>query len=513
MTAGPNYISYAQFEHLHACPFDWGQGGLAGCCNGGGELLYLSQASRDKGKGMIMARGHFASSLYASLSRAQIQFGGPSTFGLEVARTPYAYDSESQEIIIDESKDEDKTQKKDELDKSGALVASNGSSFQLGPMIGRGCFNYRWPVTEYYLNLHPNYEKQARLDEKANPKKASAREDDKDDTHETTCPDEVKERHVGTCQMFSCVKDDVFYQVLRLEEDGRLDFCVEETGEFKFPHRRENKVVITMGGPVWFQIFNEGDHVPTKRGGWKTEATKGSATFAADNHQPVLPQGRGPTTDRIKMFKEEEQPDEVIDKFAHVDDGTEILRFWDEKRKIGLEARLHQIGTDGTPQPLHMVKSKLSWDSGTGHVQRRTKLTAYNTICELDRADGDDGLRCATVVASIRFIEGEGRGEAGGGNWPGLPTSRDFFDHVGVSPSSLNGTGSLWEDIFLQHRATSAPVLDLAEFSMIGRSLEKILQVDVIPTPFRDKPSKPSAYAAVVSNLFVNESVDLKSLL
>src|SRR5205814_294707 len=143
-----------------------------------------------------------ASSLYASLSRAQIQFGGPSTFGLEVSRTPYAYDPEGDEIIVDESKEEDKTQKKDELDKSGALVASNGSSFQLGPMIGRGCFNYRWPVTEYYLNLHPNYEKQARLDEKArlarldekvNRKEAGAREDD---TDETTCPDEVKERHV-----------------------------------------------------------------------------------------------------------------------------------------------------------------------------------------------------------------------------------------------------------------------------------------------------------------------------
>jgi hypothetical protein len=36
--------------------------------------------------------------------------------------------------------------------------AKNGSSFCLGNMIDRGCFNYRWPVTAYYIDLHPNRE-------------------------------------------------------------------------------------------------------------------------------------------------------------------------------------------------------------------------------------------------------------------------------------------------------------------------------------------------------------------
>jgi hypothetical protein len=45
--------------------------------------------------------------------------------------------------------------KETELSKN--KVAQNGSTFTLGRMIERGCFNYRWPVTEYYLDLHENY--------------------------------------------------------------------------------------------------------------------------------------------------------------------------------------------------------------------------------------------------------------------------------------------------------------------------------------------------------------------
>ena len=96
-----------------------------------------------------MARGHFATSLYASLSRSQINFGGPSTFGLEVSRCLFAYDPNG-EIIT-----QDDIRKETELSKNKA--AKNGSTFTLGRMIERGCFNYRWPVTEYYLDLHENY--------------------------------------------------------------------------------------------------------------------------------------------------------------------------------------------------------------------------------------------------------------------------------------------------------------------------------------------------------------------
>jgi hypothetical protein len=131
---GPSYTSYFQYSHLPYCSFEWGNNGYAGCSNHGGELLYLSRPS--KKTGLIMVRGHFATSLYASLSRSQIDFGGPSTFGLEVTRCPYAYDEAGEYITQDEILKETESAKK--------KAAKNGSSFELGGMIDRGCFNYRW---------------------------------------------------------------------------------------------------------------------------------------------------------------------------------------------------------------------------------------------------------------------------------------------------------------------------------------------------------------------------------
>ena len=54
---------------------------------------------------------------------------------------------------------------------------------------------------------------------------------------------------------------------------------------------------------------------------------------------------------------------------------------------------------------------------------------------------------------------------------------------------------------------------------MIGRTCEKILQVDLIPTTFEDddeyEDNDPNRkeYLALVSNLFVKSNVDLKALL
>jgi hypothetical protein len=61
----------------------------------------------------------------------------------------FAYDPNGEVITQDD------ILKETELSKNKA--AKNGSTFTLGRMIERGCFNYRWPVTEYYLDLHENY--------------------------------------------------------------------------------------------------------------------------------------------------------------------------------------------------------------------------------------------------------------------------------------------------------------------------------------------------------------------
>jgi hypothetical protein len=161
-----------------------------------------------------MARGNFSTSLYASLSRTQVKFGGPTTFGLEIARAEHAYHPGGAHH------------------SGGVSDTEQQSSFKLGRMIERGCFNYRWPVNEYHLDLHEDLAKSL-------------------------------EKHVGTCQIFSFAKDGMFYQILRIEEGGHIEYTNHTNGGGD-PQQTLNKsrelpansqLLLTMGGPLWLRSF------------------------------------------------------------------------------------------------------------------------------------------------------------------------------------------------------------------------------------------------------------------
>lgn len=213
---GVTYNSFARFSHLPACSFDWGGDGYAGSSNYGGELLYLSAKSRERG--LIMARGDFSTSLYTSLSRTQVEFGGPTTFGFEVSRAERPYDPANVTGFQD-------------LDK---YPVSKRSSFELGPMIERGSFNYRWPFNEYYLDIHHELGTKLKPAGQMNP------------------PNNIQEeKHTGTCQMFSFTQNESFYQVLRIEEAFHSD--KESDSWRRFP--QGSQVLLTMGGPLWLSSF------------------------------------------------------------------------------------------------------------------------------------------------------------------------------------------------------------------------------------------------------------------
>jgi hypothetical protein len=127
--------------------------------------------------------------------------------------------------------------------------------------------------------------------------------------------------------------------------------------------------------------------------------------------------------------------------------------------------------------------------------------------------------RSATFLVAIRLFEGPSTGPR---RWPKLPSSEELYDHIAVHPKHQNATGAMWERVFLDrpnYGKGLEPVLELVEFNMIGRSLEKILQVDIVPATFFDDDEvkvigpKRKKYSALVSNLFVKQNVDLKALL
>lgn len=431
---GPTYTSYSQFAHVPNSSFDWGEDGYAGCSNQGGELLYLSAPSKF---GLIMARGHFSPSLYASLSRSQFEFGGPSTFGLEVAQCPYAYDPEAGDSQNDE------------------LSSKNGSSFILGSMIDRGCFNYRWPVTEYYLDRHPNQDQVA------------------SSNGTETAHDTARELHVGTCQIFSCAKDEMFYQVLHIEEGAGIDT--------RFP--LDSQIVLTIGGPVWFNSF-------------KAQVPKGRV--AKTTMSPSL---QFMKEDRYLLAKDRSPPDP-----------TNIIRYRDNNKGRTMEIKVYQL-RDGEYHELPMTRSRLEVDSGPKFQEEKEFIAAYNAVGKLKDLPLDKTPRSATFLAAIRLFDED---ESGGVEWPALaelPNSKELYDHVGVEPTCSKATGEMWKSIFLNQPTKSDPVLDLAEFHLIGRSLEKILQVDILPAKFVDDSEEDhKEYATLVSNLFVRANIDLKSL-
>jgi hypothetical protein len=193
----------------------------------------------------------------------------------------------------------------------------------------------------------------------------------------------------------------------------------------------------------------------------------------------------------------------------------------------GLEAQVFQVDpeTPGGYKQLELVKSKTEADSGPkDNDAEKSSLTAYNAVAKLKNVEAHERKfgqtkppRSATFLVAIRLFEGRKMGRR---PWPKLPTSQDLYDHIAVDPSHNNATAAMWEEIFLDRRTNgkgTEPVLDLVEFNMVGRALEKILQVDIIPATFNDddEPDDPNRkeYSALVSNLFLKGNVDLKALL
>ena len=385
--------------------------------------------------------------------------------------------------MIKDNRSKRETEEKDE----NIVGAKDGSSFRLGDMIDRGCFNYRWPLTDYYLNLHPHQKD-------VNPsKRKGGTEKGHNPEHDTRW-----KQPVGTCQMFSCAKDGIFYQILRVEEGGHFDRNSEVSPCCHFPP--ESQLVITMGGPVWFQCFNEyHEHVLNERGQVKT-----MATFPISQPRDIQ-HGQNSQSDA-------DETEKVIDVFEE-DEETDTIRYWDEERGIGLEAKVYVFRPEEQKfEPLKVVQSLADQDSGTQEVQG---VKAYHALYEFEPLLNKnlDQHRSATFLTAIRLFRGD---ELGPGKWPELPTSKALYNYVGVNPSSPGATGALWESIFLEGQKQAEPVLDLSEFRMIGRSLEKILQVDIVPATFEGANNEDKdgpRFAALVSNLFIRGKIDFNSLL
>ncbi|KAI1154425.1 hypothetical protein F4825DRAFT_472164 [Nemania diffusa] len=447
---GASYISYNQFSHLPATSFEFGADGFAGACNSGGELLHFSAPSKEHG--LIFARGGFSNSLYACISRAQMEYGGSATFGLRIA-------------------------------------SSEASSFRLGEMIERGCFNYRWPLNEYSLFLTKSLESKDDQSIKAQPD-AEANQD----------------IEAGTCTRFSYFENGICYQVIRLEAQGGRDVDQEEGDTYYLPPW-DGQVVLEIGGSIYFQLLRSI-----------------TATSSEDNSSNV---------------------------YIKDDSSADCLRIMDTNLNIGLEVRVYQLNVDGNGvtalnlnRPRNKATSRTPLSSSSGvSLSKSTPTTqtsyatsstdggsndeapfhlVYEATAKLHPPSNKTGgyRRSETFIAAIRLIQGASSTTSS--EAPEIPSSEDMHQSVWVEPArgpfelESQATGVMWETILQWRDLHTDSMSEFTEISLMARCLEKILQVDLVPGFYNTRTetateTKKKALA-VISNPFMHPTVSLRSL-
>ncbi|KAI1128833.1 hypothetical protein F5Y10DRAFT_291616 [Nemania abortiva] len=437
---GASYISYNQFSHLPATSFEFGADGFAGACNNGGELLHFSAPSKEHG--LIFARGAFSSSLYACISRAQMEYGGSATFGLRIARDQVPYDKES----------------------------SQGSSFRLGDMIERGCFNYRWPLNEYSLFLNNAPEKGDDPKVEANP-----------------------DIEAGTCTRFSYFKNGVCYQVIRLEAQGGPGVDQEETVYHLPPW--DGQVVLEIGGSVYFRLLKD--------------ITTTNNENDSNNH--IKDESSTKCLRIMDMDLNIGLEARVYQLNADGGDVTALdLKRFPDRDMCGI-SQSSSLGFASSESTIAGGASSIPSAADRGF---NSEAPVYRATAKLHPASRENGgpRRSETFIAAIRLIQSaditapEEDLE--------IPFSEEMHDDVWIEPARTvfeqesQATGVMWETILQWRDLHTDSMSEFTEISLMARCLEKILQVDLVPGIYgiEDKAF------AVISNPFMHPNVSLRSL-
>ncbi|KAI0197441.1 hypothetical protein EV127DRAFT_489055 [Xylaria flabelliformis] len=460
---GASYISYTQFSHLPATSFEFGADGFAGACNSGGELLHFSAPSKDHG--LIFARGAFNSSLYACISRAQTEYGGSATFGFRVARdqAPYGPPNRSKSQMSQSG------QEQDIRSINGKSECSlEGSSFRLGGMIERGCFNYRWPLNEYSLLLNDPLKEKGHLN-----------------------------MEVGYCTRLSYFKDGVCYQVIRLEQRSSPITDQEDTYHL-FP--LDGQVVLEIGGYIYFQLLKN---------------------ITATNHE-----GNGSNT-LIRNHSTTECL-RVMDEGLNIGLEARVYQMSaDGRHAMPLDLTPSQDqDTFEIPQPTRPSQSESTFSTygkstpsvGNRGINHESPVAlVYRATAKLHKPSketGGYGDRSETFIAAIRLVHGTDMTVAD--EDPKIPSSAEMHEDIWVEPvrsislleMNSQATGVMWETILQWRDLHTDSMSEFTEISLMARCLEKILQVDLVPC-FYGTENKA---LAVISNPFMRPTVSLRSL-
>ncbi|KAK4210373.1 hypothetical protein QBC37DRAFT_322240 [Rhypophila decipiens] len=333
----------------------------------------------------------------------------------------------------------------DELAKHG-----EGPRFRPCCMVERGCFNYRWPFNEFCLHVDTPKPRPT-----STPPTSTASSPGAPDV--TSNKQKIAASPVGTFSLASYVRDGVLYQILRLSPT--LQPGVAKTAE----------LVLTVEPPMRLQSFlrlNQPDSKETEVG-----------LKACEKHDACVSGGlpvtkdRGPVSDmhwRADLFRLESGRAMPI----------KLARLGKEKEK---KDHVFKIGDDFDSLPRFQADLK-SLDTNAHHI----------------------------FVASFRLFEDSKTQPLTASLPPQTCLSpQSISDFVRNGEADAPGTAPLWQATFNERQESMDCVSELCEGSVVGRCLEKILRVDLVPATM---PQSNQKHFTLVSNMFLKATVDLKSM-
>lgn len=214
-------------------------------------------------------------------------------------------------------------------------------------------------------------------------------------------------------------------------------------------------------------------------------------------------------------------------QFAHTHSETpntirnKCFPYCDRNQIICFDSRLYRYnGKTGGYEDINLHDSDEKKDTGKAHTSegRNVWRGRYATAVPFSRTD-TGSLQTAVFVAAFRMVDGKDvcmveNKPLPRQIWkPDMDNSSSTCRYVGANSSNgKSATAFMWEKIFLGHYLPRNPLSQLAELHLIGRTLEKILDVDIMLADcLRKKEERASAN--LVSNLFLEPAADYKSLL
>ncbi|RYP70483.1 hypothetical protein DL771_005420 [Monosporascus sp. 5C6A] len=187
--------------------------------------------------------------------------------------------------------------------------------------------------------------------------------------------------------------------------------------------------------------------------------------------------------------------------------GEALAYFPEEGSKFSarLGVQVYQVNSNGGYEALDLEPAP---DEADRFDTRSSKARSYLGFARIKGKPSND--RFATFLAAFRLQDAEGDNP-----WPETPTSEDIYDYIGIKSTSPHATGAMWDTIFLRREAMTSSYSGLSEFKLVGRCLEKVLQVDLVPAAFGEKGKRSyekNGPLALISNLFLQPNVDLEAL-